>query len=252
MGDMSEYKGLLTVVTFLGVFVLLLQIVPSQFFVASEGRAVVAPELFEISDIYTYAETESRWLNNSGEDWVLNNQYKYWPLTLGGHQVNLYYLKPNNTYGFYEILMLHIYYEWIIWPADHYMTFYKGGIDIGLELRSNYAGTNEMTGNPCKVTVKCDHTSFDLSVAYNETAYSSFDDAWDHGQVGVFIGVTLDNVNTAYNALDLIGTLLFFAMPAETPLIVKLILSIPIWACVSYLIFIFMLRALGGIFGGGA
>lgn len=248
MGDISEYRGLITVVTFLGIFVVLLQLIPYQFFTAGEQREVDVPdELFEVIDIYAFAEANYWYLNDSAPEWWFDNQYRYWSIDLGGWDIDFYFKKPGESVLNY-CWFVHIWTEWFIWPSDHRLTIYtKTGVSQGDSLTLEEIGTT----NPVAFKGKCDHTTYHFSLGYNSTSYSSFETAWDAGEVALFVGVNFDDVNTSYNAFDLIGTLLFFAFPVETPLMIKIILAIPIWACVSYLIFIFILRAIGAVFGGG-
>lgn len=252
MGDMSEYKGLITVVSFLGVFVLLLGLFPYDLLVASDSnRAVDVPsELIEVMSIYSFAETKTVYLNNSGTPWWLDpTNWLYWDIDIGSWDIDLYYTKPNQTVYTKTMNLVHVWYDWWIFPADDHLEFFSSsGESLGEGLTVLEIGTE----NPQTFRATCSHTTYTVGMGYNDTTYSNYSDAWDHGGVAVFCGVNFDQVNTSYNAMNLISTLLFFSMPAETPLIIKLIISIPIWACVAYLMFIFVLRTIGAIFGGGA
>jgi len=64
------------------------------------------------------------------------------------------------------------------------------------------------------------------------------------------IGINFDQTGTGYNAWDLIGMLLFFQLP-DVHWIINILLALPFWVPVAYLTFIFILRAIGAIFGGG-
>lgn len=46
MGDISELRGLIVVLTTLGVFALLVSWMPSELFVATEGRQITPPRHF--------------------------------------------------------------------------------------------------------------------------------------------------------------------------------------------------------------
>jgi hypothetical protein len=247
MGDISEYRGLITVVTFLGVFALLLTILPGAFMTAANNKTVDVPSgLFETADVYAYAETASFMMNDSAPTLPLDPEICYWEFTLGGHQLQLSYVIPNATsynYGFY---LWHIYYEWWIFPADHKMTFYDGNVDMGTDILAT-----QLTENQIILRAKCSHLFVDVGFAYNDTLYSSFTNAWDHGAVYALFGIEFDQVNTSYNAMGLISNILFFSLPEETPVIIKAIISIPIWVAVGYLVFIFILRTIGAVFGGG-
>lgn len=250
MGDISEYRGLVVAVSFLGIFALFINLVPAEFFTASQSNKLVGiPEdLVQAYDIYSFAETQYTYLNSSHPVWWINTDYRYWSIDIGGWDIDFYFKNPNVSAPSY-CWLVHIWTEWYIWPSDHYLTLYDmNAISLGETL-----SIDEFEGEaPFSFRAKCDHTTYYMSLSYNTTLYSSFEDAWNHEGVAAFAGVNFDDVNTSYNAFDLIAGLLFFAWPAETPIIIRAFLSIPIWACVSYLIFIFILRAIGAVFGGGA
>jgi len=56
MGDISELRTLVTVVSFLGILVLTISLIPSQFYVADSMREVLIPDQWESYMLEEYAD----------------------------------------------------------------------------------------------------------------------------------------------------------------------------------------------------
>jgi hypothetical protein len=93
-------------------------------------------------------------------------------------------------------------------------------------------------------------TKVSVSFAYNTSAYTCFSDAYNAHDCAMLIKYDLNDRNTSINALTLISMLFTAQLPMVDPTI-NLLLAFPLWACTSYLIFIFVLRIIGAVFGGG-
>lgn len=125
-------------------------------------------------------------------------------------------------------------------------------------------------GNPQNLTsfkVKMNYEDrqivwFDLHFAFNTSIYGDPQFAWDSAggdavpdELYVMTGINFDQTKTSYDAYQIIEALLFFNIPqilAGTPLFIGYILSVIIWIPMVYIAFILILRAIGGVFGGGA
>jgi len=118
--------------------------------------------------------------------------------------------------------------------------------------RGEYLFENEIDADKEKLsyTIQCSHFQMKGFFGYNDTLYSSPSQAWDHHGLWILLGINFDQMSTGFNAFNLIGMLLFFQLPMVHP-IINYIIAVPIWVCIIYLSFIFILRALGAIFGGG-
>ena len=255
MGDISELRGLLVTISFLGILVLLLALIPFQFYVSGEHREVNVPDVFEAIDIYYYAETKSFYMNETGGK-EFGNEYIV-EIDLGNWDIDFHYALANASR--LSCSLLHKRYEWIIIPAFHHLTWYntqgmKRGQDFPYESGTHlYVEDIEEdgSGGEAHYNAKCSHTQYKVIFAYNSTLYSSFEEAWDYHGLAVFFGVEFDQVNTSYNAWNIVSMLLFFQLPTIHPLI-NAIIAIPLWICIAYITFILILRAIGAIFGGGA
>lgn len=103
---------------------------------------------------------------------------------------------------------------------------------------------------------------FDLHFAFNTSIYGDPQFAWDSNggdavpdELYVMTGINFDQTKSTYDAYQILQALLFFNLPqilVGTPSFISYLLSIIIWIPMVYVAFILLLRAIGGVFGGGA
>lgn len=243
MGDLSELRGLVTAVTFLGALVLIIALIPSGFYTAGESREVNVPDIYESIDIYSFAETSIEYLNDSGGSlWFLDNTYRIKNIDIGNWDIDLYYRRPNE--GSYRLFLVHIWYDWIIFPSDHQLEWFsRAGVNRGQVLEISHIESDGAGDYSVSYRALCDHTTYHVTLAYNSSLYNSYTEAWNAGALGFFAGVNWDDMNTGLNAWNLISMLLFFQLPGISPIINALI-AIPIWAAIAYLTYILILRAI--------
>lgn len=243
MGDISEIRGLVVVGTFLGVFALLTALLPYELYTAGDDRRTIdVPEYFEAIDIQNFTSTEQFTINNSLNDWCFK---------IGGHDVMFFIGYPLGT----EIRIDHFFTWWIFQHGFHSMKWYDSS---GARVSYEHSLYHELL--PISVLdehdygevykLKCEHFYSSVVFGYNQTAYSSHVEAFNDEALAVFFGVGFDQMGTSYNAWDIISMVIFFQMP-NVHWIINAIIAIPIWIAVSYISFILILRAIGGIFGGG-
>lgn len=255
MGDISELRGLVFCVSFLGLLVLLYLWMPAQLFTSEEYRDVEVPDIFEGIDVYSFADTDTFTMNETGGfDPPLESSYYVYELDdgdgyFGGHDIDFWYKDANESDHF--VKNQHLYSVFLI-ILVHDMNFYDhNGVNLGTLLNVSDIEDNSLDNYTSRFNVKCEHLSYTAIFAYNATLYGNFTHAWDYHGLNVFCGISFDQVSTSYNAFDLIGKLLFWQLP-EVETHVNAIISLPIWASICYLVYIFILRTIGAIFGGGA
>jgi len=254
MGDISEMRGLIVCGTFLGVFVLLLMWMPPELFTAGNYRQVVVEDVFEGVDVFAFADTDSWCLNETGGwEYPLDNTMYVRNVDdgdgyIGGHDVLFFYRDANETP--LETWTHHLYGGFLI-TLVHDMNYYDtNGIDQGQQLTVAEIEANSDDNVTSKFYLKCSHFTMVQIYGYNGTTFNSFTHAWNNWGLYSFWGVDFEHVSTSYNAFDLVGKLLFWQLPSVNVYINALI-SIPMWICIEYLLFIFILRVIGAVFGGG-
>lgn len=256
MGDISEMRGLITAVTFLGVLTLLLMWIPAEFYTMGESRQISTPDIFETMDIYSFAETKTIQFNETGGNyWILDNTLYRVDVDIGEWDCDLYYKIANET-GL-SLRLYHKFFIWIFFASSHNLNWAdrqsvdrtNGNGYLSVSAIQNNADPNNNASSVWRAS--CEHFTYHVSFAFNATTYSNFTHAWNNQDLYAFFGVDFTHVDTSYNAFQLMAMLLFFQLPMINPY-VNALLAIPIWACIAYLVYIFILRTIGAIFGGGA
>lgn len=254
MGDLSEMRGLITVVTFMGFFVLLLAWIPPEMYTVGQYREVYTPEEFEAIEVYSFADYDFIYLNESSGHiyWADSSIWIYEDLNIGGWDMDFYYKRPNETGLSWK--MIHEHTEWWGLLADHH------GLALndrsGVDRRENDYCTvesieenAESNGYTSRWRAVCPHFTVYTIFSFNITTYATFENAWNFGELRVFWGINFEDVNTSYNAFQLISMLLFFSFPSM-PVYIQAPMSIITWVCVCYLLFIFITKVIPFIGGG--
>lgn len=245
MGDISEMRGLIVVVTLIGVTVALLVAMPPEFYAASMANAAtssVSPE-----DILAWNQTLN--INFTG--------FGAYDFTLNGYNWEL--IATDEPGKDLDFIALSTYEQWWIFKYnwDDCKWYDSQGTDISWSFYFPTYGMHQILG--VKVIdlhegeiLKAQNSKTKLSVsfAYNTSAFPSFSDAYNAHKCAMVIQFDLNDRNTSINALTLISMLFTAQLPMVDPTI-NLLLAFPLWACTGYLVFIFVLRVIGAVFGGG-
>lgn len=259
MGDISELRGLIVVVTFLGVTGLLIAWMPSQLYAGGEYHEVYVPEVFEGMDIYNFVDTANTPMNET-QGWTYPLDTSWYICEpdddgegdpeIGGRNVNMWYKKANES----GLAVKHEHlYGAFIFTFSHFMKHYdRNGIDRGTHLEVAEIQDNSEDNQTSRFKVQCRHFHMTAIFNFNYTKWGNFTNAWNHNELYVFHGIDFDQSSTGYNAWDLIAKLLFFQMPAGIPFYINAILAIPIWVATAYIVVILVYRTIGAVFGGGA
>lgn len=109
--------------------------------------------------------------------------------------------------------------------------------------------TNEGTSG-LKYTIKNTRTQMDVSFAFNTTLYDNPSDAYSANDIGLIFDIDWNERNTSVNAISFISGLFTFSLPG-VPIYVSVILWVMMFPPLAYLTFIFVIKVLGAVFGGG-
>ena len=250
MGDISEMRGLVVAITFLGVMVLLIAWIPSQFYTASEGRTVTAPEMFEFIDIWSYAETFTCGMNETGGGTIGTMYYiTNDGLDIGNRDFTFYYRQANETP--LELKMQHNW-MWFIFPQLEVMEWKNfQGVSRGLYLSVDEMEADSPDNSTVQYRVISPKKNFQYfaSFSYNATLYGNFTHAWNFHELYFFWAVNFDQVGTSYNVAQLISMLLFFQFP-DVNLYVNALMAIAFWTCIAYLVYVLIIKIIPLIAGG--
>lgn len=250
-GSLGELRPLIVIVSFLGLFALFIAMIPTEFYAGSyEGRELEVPDYFESSEMQYFADTWNWQMNETGgysllEMYHIDVDHNDDGL-IGNHQIQMVYSEANRTH--HNIEFVHVYYQWVIFPADHNMIFKYKGSDRGTVLTDTDLDADMGSDGEATYQISCDHLAFYTSLGYNTTIYNNATHAWDHHGIYVFAGIDFDQVNTGLNAWNIIGMILFFQMPDVHPAI-NAIIAVPLWIAIAYLAYVLILKAIPFVSG---
>jgi len=241
MGDISEMRGLIVVICFLASFFLLASLIPSQF-MSSAVNATGSPNPTDNLDSYgviAWNQTETLQLLDAG-----GINYT----TLKGYNIAI------ASTGSSASLFGWTYAEWwgFTWAIDYFQWNHRNGSLIATQffpvsLLDSMATDNE----PLEFQLKNSHAWFNIYFTYNTTTYASPSLALAGDALYMNFHAGFDEMGSQINAWTLLTGVLFFQPIAGIPYYLSLLIAFPIWICLAYLIFIFVLRMIGAVFGGG-
>lgn len=238
MGDISEMRALIVLFTIVSITITLILLIPPDFYVASIDPAT-APDaspqdLIAWNSTYTLNIT-----SHTSQDFPLNGYN--WEMTSDDTTLQL------GTYASWWVF---------IWDYDDCSWFY-GTADLTeiMEFTNlKYLNVTGLTADPPVALVcKNSKTEIKVTLTYNSTAFISYADALDSNELKAVFFVDWNDRNTSMNAFQLIGMVLTASLPDINP-ILGIVFGFIGWgliAAASYLVFIFALRIVGAIFGGG-
>lgn len=225
---MSEDRTLIFTATFLGIFVLFLYMIPNVLFQFSteipdiEGKEIDVPDKWDTSSIGAGAilfDDDDSILYNSFVDLMLNTEELrvYWPYGV--------------PFLDYSIGIRHLHSFWIF---NYY-------VDCGEPLTYDFINSI-LDDGVASVTMRCNDgdLQFLFQISYDDMSYASFQDAWDSGDIMIWVGIRDTDLTEAhFSVWVLVGNLLTFQTPEIHPLINALI-AVPLWiGIVVSLLYIF-------------
>lgn len=249
MGDISEIRGLVTVGTFITICCILIGLIPATFFsYAGEERQISVDPYFEVFELQNFNTTYSFTMAmaptvQSGETGFVD---------FGGRITRQMWYDDHTWIDLYNVI-------WILPPNgifwyDQSSVFLKDGYEIGKylygsRLNSDYA--DEGIKGLSYIVEFGATRQMNIMFSFNETSYDTPYEAWQNSELRVMWGMNFDQMQSTFNAWNIIAMILFYNLP-DVHWFVNLLLKIPIWISIAYLSFILLLRAIGAIFGGGA
>jgi hypothetical protein len=239
----AENITLVTVITFLSMFFILVASMPPGIIsTPQQGKVINVPEYFEAIDLSYFAVTKNFTVGP--------NLWNY-AFQVGGWNVKATYYDIFDsivmwTYDSFGIFEYNIEdFKWYdsqgVKVSDRINTL--GALGGWREAISLTTICNAFTNNTSAFTIQNSKTQCKIYFGYDSTKYKSPREAFQDGNLGVLVGMGIDNTNTRINAWNFIGMLLFFQAPDVHPLL-NAIIAIPIWIMIAWLIYILILKAI--------
>ena len=253
MGDLAELRGIILVISFLSCFFIIVSAMPTAFLQNNEKQRMIdlsIPEVYRAYDIVWLNYSEVEHVDSSEANHAATNHWK--EFNIGGWDVQLRWI-IDPTFNEYRMMVWHESKWWIFITDAHGMKWFN---QSGFLVSDPWAGDNN--DHVCwvnkivdcfdengfaKFRVQCDHFGMDMILHYNATKYSDFFEAFKSNDFDALFGIQPSDINTKLAAWDLIGRLLFFQLPEIHPAL-NLLIAIPIWVCIAYLIYVLVLKAI--------
>lgn len=238
---MPPLRPVVFIVSFLGVFALLVSTIPAGLLVTSKDyRQPSVEDYFEGIDIQTFSETWSYRMNETGGvdatgDWYLvQNVGTGSPAEFGGHDVDFWYSEANSST--LQMAMEHRYVDYWIFPtSDWHQWRSSAGIDRETFLLDTEIVLDWTNETQVSYTLECEHFSMKAFLAYNQTIYGNVTEAWNYHGLNILLGIDFDDMATGINAWNLIGMIMFWQLPEVTP-VLNIIISLPFWIAFGWIL----------------
>lgn len=232
MADLSEFRGVLVAVSFLSVFGILIAGIPSEFNISeSSTRILGIPDYFEASQIQSFAETYDFNFTSAGGSTGA--------IEFGGYYFHQFWLTGGSSNYSYIYRMSKF---WIFYHFEELGEFFHNGISLGDTLYQTRLDSDYAEGNVSnlKYTVTFGSTTqMIMFFSFNTSTYGSPMEAWANDELSCLWAMAFDQLNTSYNAWDLIAMLLFYEVP-NVHTVLNIFIKIPIWICIVYLTYSFI------------
>lgn len=221
----SEHKTLIFTVCFILFFAFMVGTIPSNL-MANQGvefdetvEYVEPPERFDVGSLSRGEVISQDYANVSFPVSVGQNFYLTYEDT-NDTQINLVW----TTLG--ELYFTHVHWLFFIIPVQYELVPYPVVNDTVL------ATVGE--GDTAELWLRCgggDIPEVYLGLSYDNDTYTDLEDAWDDGELMVYVGFTSNMTFTGGNAWALLGQLLTFNTPNVHP-VINFFISVPIWVCI--------------------
>jgi len=230
MSEAGLGRKLIFVVSFLGIFTLLVGAMPSQLYETE-------PEYYG-RDIPDYFEGHLQTAVNFNDTVTIN-------LTFNGDSQNFYlnseefavrsYLRSGTrTIVYQHNAKLFFISNW------HFMTNPNDVVFIELDDANEFFDSGS---NGSMFDLDCMHYTVTTILSYNTTAYDDLTDAWNNNDIYCLVGWGISGTGTSTTSYGLVARLLFFQMPEIHP-VLNAIIALPIWTCIAYLVYRLILLAI--------
>ena len=254
MGDISEMRAVIVILAFVVFTVTLVGLMvsesPSMFMGIAQGSSGTG------TDQTTSPSSLLAW--NSTYILNITGTFEY-EFHVGGWNVRVEKWDNHwSTDGFF----METYDAWWIfnWNFDQFKWF-KEGTDVSIfaeippapsqwRIPISRLDLDFANGKSLTYQAKNTKTQWDISFNFNSSKFAKPSDALYGNEMYMFFELDFNDRSTSINALSFIGGIFTFSLPG-LPFIPNLILWLMIFPAAMYLVFIFVLRIIGAVFGGG-
>jgi len=243
MSDDSIIGSFVFIVTFMGIFIILVSTMPAQFYSSAPTYQQYAyPDFFSQEDIEHFRHIASINVTKSTFPYVcyyidFNDET---PPADFKFQIHW---RAEAQYN--KIQIAHVHYEFWVFIGAHPLNILikqdEGQRYISKSLALEY--WDEESNATSLHPVFCDHITVKVWLTDPNSTRNDIAEAWDEGTVQLTIGFGFSDYETTISGWDVVGRLLIFQAPDIHP-VVNAIIALPMWACIAILIYILILKAI--------
>jgi hypothetical protein len=248
-GNLAELRPLIFVAAFVGFIVLMFGIMvaesPSLFMGATTGSSSITNSTTSPNPLNLLAWNSTYILN------ITDSSDASYHFVIQGWNVAVF---TYDQWGIKKIDMA-TYSEWWIfkWDWDDF-AWYKDGVQVSEQgeiwFNLYVLDTHYSQNKTLNYLAKNTKTQLTVYFVFNTTAYAKPTDAYSAGGLAMVFQQDFNDRNTSVNALSFLAGLFTFSLPGM-PWQINMLIWIAIFPALMYLAFIFVLKILGAIFGGG-
>lgn len=217
-------------VVFLGWFAILTNDIPSIFYYGGSRQAYIVPEEWGAEALFygnITTEDNGTLIYDSG------GAASELELSLDYPDCNIAWFWDPGT----GVNACHVIRYWYFWGI------LIDSVDIEpMPLYRSYV-TSKLDGNVSRFTMSDIAYQYYVSISFNESKWSSFDDAWNNGELLVWMGMGYSDTPSTISSWNIIAQLMFFQIPDIHPTVNALI-AVSIWAPIGYLVYRLILMAI--------
>jgi len=238
-------------VSFIGIFVILVVTMPSQFYTtAPEYQQYSYPSFFNKEDIEYIAFMRNETINLGDIYYSVILDFTDPPEIAKGERgtINFKFTVEWYDNGWaiskQRINFQHIEWEWFTFRRRHPMyCFNEPDKTPSLSKANIVANWDEEYNASIIYPVSCNCIVTKVWFVDPNTTRNNISEAFDEGSLIVVMGFGFDDYQTSISAWSLVGQLLFFQAPQIHP-VLNAIIALPIWATISVLIYLLILKAI--------
>lgn len=240
MGDMSEMRGLIVLFTIVSMSISLIAVIPAGFYSPTISvQEAPDPDVMKLI-AWNTSQTTTYNLTHFG----------YYEFQMGGYEwgltAGLTWDKP------YIQLRTHAHFTVIYWDYDYCKFYLQNGEDVNAE-NDQGLDLNLLSEEPVKIIARNSRTETEFVLSYNTTLYGTYVEALENDGLKATFQFDWNDRATSMNALQLVSMALTGTLPNIHP-VLSVFFALFSWGLVAagvYLAFIFVLRIVGAVFGGG-
>jgi len=237
MAEGNRMRTFIMLVSFLGIFFFMVNSMPSGYLPPDEYIEYDYPGIYDPATLQSYNFSDY----DSGV-YTFNTQYfddnSTGAISLGGHDCRI---SSADYYGVEMLMVEHKQGWWVF--GWHGMIAPQGYSGLTYEYVNEFWSDDT---NVASFGVRCDHLELTIIVTYNQTQFSSLQEAFENHYVYATVGIGYEEtISSNIGIWTLVSALLTFQAP-DIHILVNVLLVLPIYSAIAILVFMLIAELIPG------